>query len=125
MPTNDDDIRFAVIRSIGGERYKSFLDAGYKEWYQNNPYNHSPYLLQKGVYRDGIRLFFVNVWCYDLSGHCKDHPFAIQPECQFNVHVDQPRTFSVTLWPEEMTPTQIEEWFLAVYDRMECQPYDD
>ena len=118
---------FMRIRNLGGHYYASFLAAGYREWH--SPAGSTPYLLQKALYdAGGARCFFVNVFVYDLSDFRPEIPLGFQPEADYNTHsrgVKEHPTFRVTLWPDNMTPDDIEAFFWRVYRTMEARPYGD
>ena len=122
-----NDARIDAIRRVGGTKYLEFVDAGFKEFWMGHPqcHNKSDYLLQKAIWRDDVRLFFVNVWCFDFAAHSSDHPFGMQPEVQFNTHSDQEPTINIDIIARDWTPQQVEEWFVAAYNKLGCKPYGD
>lgn len=84
----------ARVRHLGGTRYQAWLDAGYREYYQESyrVLHSTPYLLQKAFYDDaGTRLFFISVGVYDWSDYPQRESDAIayQPDVQFNSHYDR------------------------------------
>lgn len=120
---------FARIRELGGAYYARFLDAGYREWHCQLS-GHTPYLLQKALYdADGVRCFFINTWVYDLSVSEHKSPLGFQPEIDYNTHGSDSAAgrpiFRVTLWPDDMTPEDIETFCWRVYRAMEAQPCGD
>jgi hypothetical protein len=124
--SDEPSLRFSRIRAVGGAQYAAFLVAGYKECYISRQLGRqTPFLLQKAIYRNGVRAFFINVWSYDFSEWSKDHPFGMDVETHFNVHSGQRPTFSATWIHPKPTPSEVERFFEAIYDRMECRPYDD
>jgi hypothetical protein len=131
---------FARLRELGGEPYAAYLAAGYREFLCADPdaqaaSHRSPFLLQKAVRRDGAkrgtRLFFVNVWVYDFSRFDREDypPVSFQPEVQFNSTSNRDDvkgpTFDVTYLGADKSPEAVEAFFLTVYERMACGPYDD
>lgn len=122
-----DDYRFERIRKLGGERYASWLAAGYREFWQDYALGKStPYLLQRPVEdADGTRLFFVDVWVYDTSvwPNYPGDSVSYHADVQFNVHLGQ-QTFDVGLHAPG-TPAETEAFFLRIYNAMGCEPYGD
>lgn len=119
---------FADIRHRGGSRYAAFLVAGYQELHHPGGSRHTTYLLQKEVCRDGHRFFYINTYVYDRwkgDTGSRARFVSYEPEVQFNAHPSQQPTFDVTLLDQDMSPAEIEVFFLAVYDRLGCQPYGD
>lgn len=120
------DTRFDVIRELGSKRYQSFLDAGYTEYYSGEFLRSTPYLLQKAIKNtEGLILFFVDVFVYDFSNIRSARPSLVgyQPEANFQNHLGNIPTFTVTLIDDEMTPAEIEAFFQRIYATMECEPY--
>ena len=118
------DERFERIRSLGGERYRAFLDAGYREYWQGGGFNWhiTPYLLQKRIDSGRDKLFFIDVWVYEPREGVRP-VVGWQPEAQFYLANDGD-TFNVTLLADEPTPNGLLIFFRAIYFRMECRPYE-
>jgi hypothetical protein len=50
---------------------------------------------------------------------------GLQPEVQFNMHMDQKPCFDVICHMNGLTINEMEEFFIKIYDKMNCQPYDE
>ena len=101
------------MRRIGGDRHQSFLDNGYIDSIEQNG---EKCLLQKAIWRNSSKLFYINVFVEDFS-NMKAVPFDVTfaPEVQFNAFSENP-TFTVQLhFQEEMSVVEIEEFFLNIY----------
>ena len=124
----ENDPRLSTIRHRGGMRYKAFLDAGYQEWYSAGALlRNTPYLLQKAI-RDeqGLRLFFIDIFVYDLTEYQleRDEKIGYQTEANFNTHSKDMPSFNVTMVDDiTLTPESIEAFFKRIYVTMKCEPY--
>jgi hypothetical protein len=83
-------------------------------------------LLQKAIKRDGQILFYLNLWVYLFDFVPKEHRhLGLQPEAQYNTHMDQGPTFDVIYHKSDFTIEEIEDFYIKLYDKMDCQPYGD
>jgi len=116
---------YAKCDSLNHELWQKWLRTGYKLHVADSYLiTHSTnILLQKAIYRNGVKLFFVNAWVYvtDQEPHIG---ISLMPECQFNTHVGQEPAFSVTYMGNTDSPTIIEYFFIETYDKMDCKPED-
>lgn len=120
---NQTNASCAHIRQLGGERYAAFLAAGYREYYTATSLRNTPYLLQRAICRGTQRLFYLNVWVYEMP---TEKRIEFSPEVQYNTRSDHGPVFNVEVHPHDtMTPASLETFFLRLYDAMECEPYGD
>ena len=123
----EEALKLESIRRVGGARYQAFVLAGYHEYACGAMLKSADTLLQKCIRdKEGNRLYFINVWCYDWTKYSNhslpDNKFSIQPDVQFDAHGD--KTFDVTLHNAYAGVGEIEAFFEKVYLAMGCEPYE-
>lgn len=118
------DSRFDAVRAAGGETYATFLRAGYREWWSHvdHEQGRTPYHLGKMIRAGNRRLFQIVIKVYDFRPY-RPGPLGFSATVQFNTSGPGP-TFDVNLLDAARGPDAVEFFFMKIYDKLACDPYD-
>lgn len=102
---------------------KAYREAGHR-WHKSTGSAGQRYdaLLQKAIYRDGVKAFWVNVEVWDHRKWGEDR-IGLTADSQMETKSGQ--TFNVTLLYPGDAPAETEAFFARIFDAMDCKNYDN
>lgn len=104
---------------------QDFIDKGYKQFKQTN-WNHSDFGLQKCVYDDKGKKYYITVWAYDWTKHPELHtisPMSFEPDLQFKLPEGLSMNFQLLL-NNDSTVDQIETKVEEIWIKLGCLHYE-
>lgn len=102
---------------------KVYREAGYR-WHKStgSMLQRFDALLQKPIYRDGVRAFWINVSVWGNRPYGKNH-IGLDSDSQFELK--DGRTVDVKLHDVSDNPEVTEAFYAKFFDLFDCKNYDD
>lgn len=103
---------------------ESLVAYGFKE-YSKNTHEHFDRAWQYCVRDKKGKKFFVNVRLWEFSKYSRPDNIvhdSFDSACQFDLR--GPKTFDVTCSVNNMTPSQVIDWYENLFNRMNCYYYE-